>query len=237
MADRIQEVFPDDNYTNRTLWRKYLPHVQALMQEDEFIKHRSSIPILFKILQIALLAMEDTFEAKSLYKGLLEIYQVEHGPEHLSTLTSMANLASTYWDQGRWNEAEKLDVQAMETSKTVLGSEHPDTLTSMANLASTYWNQGRWDEAEKLGIQVAETRETELGAEHPDTLTSMANLASTWKSQSRLTDALTLIDVCCKLRNRVLGSDRPDTRNSANVFDAWKYELDLLYEQLPCVTS
>ena len=33
----------------------------------------------------------------------------------------MANLASTFWNQGRWEEAEKLFVQVMETSKTKLG--------------------------------------------------------------------------------------------------------------------
>jgi hypothetical protein len=47
----------------------------------------------------------------------------------------MANLASTYRDQGRWDEAEKLEVQVIETSKTKLGVDHPSTLTSMANLA------------------------------------------------------------------------------------------------------
>ena len=67
------------------------------------------------------------------------------------------NLAVTYWGQGRWEEAEELEVQGMETRKRVLGLEHPDTLTSMANLASTYWNQGRWKEAEKLEVQVMET--------------------------------------------------------------------------------
>jgi hypothetical protein len=63
----------------------------------------------------------------------------------------MANLASTYRNQGRWIKAGKLDVQVMGTMKTVLGPEHPDTLTSMANLASNYRNQGRWAEAEKAG--------------------------------------------------------------------------------------
>src|SRR4051812_2272258 len=65
------------------------------------------------------------------------------GQEHPSTLTSMANLASTYRNQGRWKEAEELDVKAMETRKRVLGQEHPDTLTSMANLAYTYKSQDR----------------------------------------------------------------------------------------------
>jgi hypothetical protein len=72
------------------------------------------------------------------------------GQEHPDTLTSMANLASTYWDRGRRKEAEDLEVQVIETRKRVLGQEHPDTLTSMANLASTYWDQGRWKEAEDL---------------------------------------------------------------------------------------
>ncbi|KAH7113481.1 hypothetical protein B0J13DRAFT_404088, partial [Dactylonectria estremocensis] len=42
------------------------------------------------------------------------------GPDHPSTLASMANLASTLWNQGRWEEAEKLEVQVMETSKTMM---------------------------------------------------------------------------------------------------------------------
>jgi len=74
------------------------------------------------------------------------------GDKHPSTSTSIANLASTYRNQGRWTEAEKLQVQVMETSKKVLGDEHPSTSTSIANLALTYWNQRRWTEAEKLQI-------------------------------------------------------------------------------------
>ncbi|KAK0773303.1 hypothetical protein LTR57_024516 [Friedmanniomyces endolithicus] len=68
----------------------------------------------------------------------------------------MANLAATYWNQGRWKEAEELEVKVMETRVRVLGGEHPDTLTSMANLAATYWNQGRWKEAEDLISEAAE---------------------------------------------------------------------------------
>ena len=87
----------------------------------------------------------------------METSKTKLGADHPSTLTSMANLASTYRNQGRWDDAEQLFVQVMETRKTKLGADHPDTLTSMANLASTFWNQGRWEEAEKLEVQVMET--------------------------------------------------------------------------------
>ncbi|KAI9785621.1 MAG: hypothetical protein M1816_000368 [Peltula sp. TS41687] len=65
------------------------------------------------------------------------------GQEHPDTLSSMANLASTYSNQGRRQEAEELEVEVLEARKRVLGQEHPDSLTSMASLASTYRDQVR----------------------------------------------------------------------------------------------
>ena len=62
----------------------------------------------------------------------------------------MENLAATYWNQGRLNEAEQLQVQVMDMRKKLLGAEHPDTLSSMKNLAATYWSQRRLNEAEQL---------------------------------------------------------------------------------------
>ena len=39
------------------------------------------------------------------------------GREHPDMLTSMANLALTYGNQGRWKEAEELEVEVMEMRK------------------------------------------------------------------------------------------------------------------------
>jgi Tetratricopeptide repeat len=72
------------------------------------------------------------------------------GPEHPDTLISMGDLAITYFNQGRWNEAEQLELQVMDMRKKLLGPEHPHTLLSMGNLASTYSDQRRWNEAEQL---------------------------------------------------------------------------------------
>jgi hypothetical protein len=43
----------------------------------------------------------------------------------------MVNLASTYWNQGQWKEAEELEVQVMGTEKRVLGQEDPSRLTQL----------------------------------------------------------------------------------------------------------
>ncbi|KAK3985963.1 kinesin light chain [Cladorrhinum sp. PSN332] len=153
-------------------------------------------------------------EAEKLFVQVMETRKTKLGADHPDTLTSMANLASTYRNQGRWEEAEKLFVQVMETSKTKLGADHPDTLTSMANLASTLWNQGRWEEAEKLFVQVMETSKTKLGADHPSTLTSMANLASTYRNQGRWEEAEKLFVQVMETSKTKLGADHPDTLTS-----------------------
>ena len=54
-------------------------------------------------------------EAEVVFTEAPEIYDRDPGAEHPSTLISMANLASTIWNQGRWKEAEDLEVQVMET--------------------------------------------------------------------------------------------------------------------------
>ena len=72
-----------------------------------------------------------------LAKQVMETHQRTFGMDRPSTLASMANLASTFWNQGRWEEAEELEIQVIETRKTKLGADHPSTLTGMNNLAFT----------------------------------------------------------------------------------------------------
>ncbi|KAK3359535.1 hypothetical protein B0T25DRAFT_101496 [Lasiosphaeria hispida] len=149
-----------------------------------------------------------------------------------------SSLGCVYYDEGRWDDAEKLFVQVMETRKTKLGADHPDTLTSMANLASTYRNQGRWEEAEKLFVQVMETSKTKLGADHPDTLTSMANLASTYRNQGRWEEAEKLEVQVMETRKTKLGADHPSTLTSmANLASTyrnqgWWEEAEKLFVQV-----
>jgi hypothetical protein len=72
------------------------------------------------------------------------------GAEHPDTLKSINNLAVDLSQQGRYEEAEALDRQALAGRQRVLGAEHPDTLMSLNNLAGDLRRQGRYEEAEAL---------------------------------------------------------------------------------------
>ena len=91
----------------------------------------------------------------------------------------MGNLASMYRNQGRWKEAEQLEVQVMETSLRVLGNEHPDTLTSMANLAFTLKDKGLIRKAVSLIESCYKLRVLVLGSQHHDCILSYETL-TTW---------------------------------------------------------
>jgi tetratricopeptide (TPR) repeat protein len=122
--------------------------------------------------------------------------------------------ATSLYEDGRYKEAEELEVQVMQISKRVLGNEHPDTLTSMGSLALTYWGQGRWKEAEELDVQALQIQKRVLGDEHHSTLTSMHNLASIYWSQGRLKEAEELQVRVLQINKRVLGNEHLDTIDS-----------------------
>ncbi|KAL2814040.1 hypothetical protein BJX63DRAFT_442696 [Aspergillus granulosus] len=211
-ADRLSQVFPDDDYKNRTVWREYLPHALSLIGGGHFQKEQEKHTQLVQNVGRCL-------RADGRY---LEAAVVERGYDDPLTLASMADLTWTYWHQGRWKEAEELGLQVTEIRSRVLGPEHPDTLASMAHLSFIYSNQGRWKEAEELKVRVMEVRSRVLGPEHPNTLDSMPTLAFTYLSQGRLKEAeeLGLQDAeelevrVIEARSRLLGPEHPDTMAS-----------------------
>ncbi|KAK3985852.1 kinesin light chain 3 [Cladorrhinum sp. PSN332] len=166
----VSHIYPYGSYDNWVICSKYLPHVYAVLNiaATESDQEKLGRAALLHNAGGYFLYKGEWKEAEAFLIEAIEIRKTDLKVDHPNTLSSMANLASTYRNQGRWEEAEKLEVQVMETSKTKLGADHPDTLTSMANLASTYRNQGRWEEAKKLEVQVMETSKTKLGADDGD---------------------------------------------------------------------
>jgi hypothetical protein len=77
--------------------------------------------------QAKLLATLNSLYAKAREKVL--------GNEHPDALISIANLASTYSNQGRSKEADALFVQVTGTRKSVIGEKHPNMLANINNQA------------------------------------------------------------------------------------------------------
>jgi len=216
--------FPNGEYTNWTICEALEPHAQIILKYH-YVPQRCRVEranILHNSAWFALsrgkygVAKDRIQEAADTREELL-------GPDDRDTLGSYGLLATVLRSEGRWKEAEELEIKVIETSLKMLGQEHPNTLTSMGNLALTYRNQGRWKEAEELEVKVMETRKKVLGQEHPDTLASMNNLASTYWNQGRWKEAEELEVKVMETRKKVLGQEHPSTLMSmANLAHTWK---------------
>ncbi|CUA74730.1 Kinesin light chain 1 [Rhizoctonia solani] len=133
------------------------------------------------------------------------------GPDHSDTLSLMANIAVSYLNLGRYDEAEQMGVQVVSTSKRVLGEDHPDTLAFMGDLAAAYSSMGQYNEAEQMEVQVVNAFKRILGEDHPDTLNYTGNLTMTYYYLGRYNEAeqmgIQVVSAC----KQALGEDHPDT--------------------------
>ncbi|USP74919.1 hypothetical protein yc1106_02193 [Curvularia clavata] len=85
----------------------------------------------------------------------------------------MVNLASTFWSQERWKEAEDPEVQVIDMRERVLRYDHLYTLTAMGNLAFTLKSQCRSEKAISLMDRWLRLRKRILGDHHPDITSSI----------------------------------------------------------------
>ena len=120
-------------------------------------------------------------------------------PDHPDTLGSMHNLAMSYDNLNRHQDALKLLEETLAARKRVLSPDHPDTLTSQYNLATSYEKLNRYTDALKLREETLAARKRVLPPDHPDTLLSMCIVAETLFKLDRPAEALRYIDECLAL--------------------------------------
>ena len=87
--------------------------------------------------------------------------------------------------QGRWKEAEDLNLQVIETSSKALGAEHPYTLTSMHNLAFTWKGQGHARKALALIEDCFRYQTRCIGLDHPETQSTLRAI-NQWREECGL---------------------------------------------------
>lgn len=168
-------------------------------------------------------------ESGAAFGRLLSLQRMRYARDHAHIQKTLEALAEVYLSQGRWKEAEQIQVQQFEVRNRTLGEDHLDTLTTMENLSWTYRLQSRLGEAEKLQIKVLESRKEKLGERDVETLNIMHDLALTYGEQGRLDEAEQLFSQTLQLRQEVLGKDHlrtSDTRSELAIV-YWRHNRQL----------
>ncbi|KAL4946513.1 hypothetical protein BDV06DRAFT_218234 [Aspergillus oleicola] len=218
-VERLNIIFPTNEYKNRHLWRSYLPHALRILEEDELKSRRQRGDYMDLSERLGMCLFEDgrDCEAEPLIRGVVEYRNREHGTTSYGTIVSMLKLSWVYCRQGSLQEAENLQLQAMESCKRLSQPSHHLLLSCINTLADTYLYQGRPREAENCMVEAIETGSKTLGAENPAILQTMSNLASTYSWQARYREAVELSERGLPTMKRVFGPAHPDTLTSANL--------------------
>ncbi|KAJ5569877.1 tetratricopeptide repeat domain-containing protein [Penicillium hispanicum] len=103
-----------------------------------------------------------------------------------------AKFSIVFAQNGRWNEAEELQLCVKAYADKVLGLGHPRARAITLALATTYWNQGRGDEASDLQDAVLQACIASLGPGSHETLMTMDTLGQTRWQQGRYSEARVL---------------------------------------------
>ncbi|WP_367837967.1 tetratricopeptide repeat protein [Streptomyces rochei] len=144
------------------------------------------------------------------------------GEEHRHTLVARNNLAGSYRDVGRTDEAIALAEEVHAVHGRLLEDEHRDSphiddiLANLDTLAMSYLEAGRTDEAIALEERVLATREELLREDHVQILDARNNLASAYREAGRTEEAVALEERVLATRERVLGEDHLDTLTARN---------------------
>ncbi|KAL4758885.1 purine and uridine phosphorylase [Aspergillus foveolatus] len=97
---RLEEIFPNDNHTNRDKWKTYLPHALGLLEKDEVQGIRQRYELLYKVSK-CLLADGRAKEAVQYLEELCNWHKRKYDEEHPSRLRSQHELARAYQANGQ----------------------------------------------------------------------------------------------------------------------------------------
>ncbi|KAK0623518.1 hypothetical protein B0T14DRAFT_425965 [Immersiella caudata] len=216
VLQRLDDVFPFPEHSNREEWIRYLPHTQYALQLRKTADDEEVLLSLLSKVGQSFQNLGKYKEAEQMHQQALQLREKVLGKEHPSTLTSMNNLGNVLDGQGKYEEAEQMHQQALQLNEKVLGKEHPSTLDSMNNLGNVLGSQGKYEEAEQMYQQTLQLREKVLGKEHPSTLSSMNNLRNVLNRQGKYEEAEQMHQQALQLKEKVLGKEHLSTLDSMN---------------------
>jgi CHAT domain-containing protein/Tfp pilus assembly protein PilF len=157
-------------------------------------------------------------DAEPINKRLLSIVQNVFGPVHLNVTDPLRELASLYYDQGRYAEAEQHYIRILsilEFSPSARGLDENITAIYLDNLGTLYSDLSRYSEAEGVYLRSLNIGEKVLGPDHPQVGQRLNNIGILYIKQGRYGEAKPIIERSLTIAE-TQGQDHASTASSLN---------------------
>src|SRR5437899_3363642 len=160
---------------DQALWEQYMDQVRTLRQKGAFAGAEKA----------ALAAIAEAQKS---------------GHEDFRLAKSWNNLATIYYDTGRYADCEPLFNRSLAITEKVLGPEHVAVAPAVNNLAEVCLLQARYSEAELLYARSLAIKEKALGPEHTDVAIGLNNIAELYRARHQYAEAEPLLQRALAIR-------------------------------------
>jgi len=211
----IEEVFPTDDYANRSLWRYYMPHVLRVLHGDCGVEMEERYSLC---LWVGRCLLEDG-RIKEAVGWLEECYgwRKNRFPEdNPSRLASQQVLATAYQVDGQVRKAVMLLEQVVAIEEKTLTEEDASRLASQHALAWAYRADGQAKKAITLLEHTVAMWERTPDEHHSDRLASQQVLALAYQDDGQVKKAMALLEHVVAMREKTLDEDHPHRLASQN---------------------
>lgn len=203
------------NYIDNGQFAKALPVLKDGVEWDKKTYGEKSREAMFSMVPLTncVRQLGQTDLAIEMSQEILDIAEIQFGPEHLNYARAQRTLAISYRSNGNHELALPLFQSHFDTTARVFGENHRYTLSSMGGLISAIAAAGNLDQAIELGEDLLDRRLKILGEQDPSTFSIKENLAVYYCRRGELSRAIPLLEEVRQYRERRLGETHPSTLN------------------------
>jgi len=207
MVKMMNKVFPIVEFKYWDICQRYLPHAQLCY---ELIQqwHIVSIEAGRLLNNLGDYLQERGNYTDKVFQLALTVRQTM-GIVDSDLAESFNNLAHIHHVQGKYPEAEQLQLRAIDIWQQTGGPIHLDVATGINNLASIYEDEGKYEQAEKFFQQALDIRTQLLGSSHATVADSLNNLGFLYGRLGRYEQAELMQRQAIVIWEQELGSMHP----------------------------
>lgn len=202
----LNVAFPEPDFVQWPRCERYILHAQMSLHLTA--QTGSGVPEARELFLKAgsyLLERGSYVEAEGFLARACELGEQQMDNDLVSAST-LDRLATLYWRQGRYQEAEQLFQRALAIGERYLGCDHPETTIYLNDLALLYYEQGKYRQTEMLQERALLTAQRRPAPELAQTCDNMARIL---EAQGKYTQAEQLYQRALMIWEQLPGSPHP----------------------------
>ncbi|KAJ3531234.1 hypothetical protein NM208_g8967 [Fusarium decemcellulare] len=209
VAAHLQDIFPNNDWGNRELWRQYLPHALAILWQSNENPIEDYPHQLADCVGNCLAGDGRLNEAIQIFEQAVKVGETTLAADNHRQISCQISLADAYGKNGQSQDAMNLMEPVVLMLQETRREDDHDLLDAQSMLSSAYGDVGKTKDAIQLLQHVVETQDAILPEEAGRRLFSRHVLACLYYRNKQIEESIQVFEQVVTVRKRILAEDDP----------------------------